>query len=238
VDVKPLADINYSVLHNRKEVFETFSLKCQRPLRNVGIRVSLNVGPDAAAHERTLNISPPVKDLIRDIHLPLTSGLARTIQESILTSMFVEVTWDPHVLYRNSMPVRLTPVDQWRDNETDGRWLPSFVFLRDPAVSQIVDTAQRYVRVLCDDPAAGFDGYQSFDSNGIDPGSEIDLQVQAIWSAIVHELRLGYINPPPAYSNELDSQRLRTPSVIAKYHAGTCIDLALFFAGCLELIDR
>ena len=237
VDVKPFADINYSVLHNRRRLFETFSLKCQRPLRHVGVKVSLNVGADAAIYERTLNLRPPVEDLKTFIHLPLTSALTRTIQESILSSVLIEVTWGAHVLFRDTLPVRLTPVDQWRDNETDGRWLPSFVFPRDPTVSQIVDAAQRYVRVLRDDPTAGFDGYQSYDSAGPDPAEEIDLQVQAIWSAIVHELRLGYINPPPAYSNELDSQRLRTPSAIARYHSGTCIDLALFFAACLELID-
>jgi len=237
VDVKPFSDINYSVLHNRRRLFEVFSIKCERPMRNVGIRVSLNVGTEAAAYERMMELKPPLEDLKTFIHLPLTSALARTIQESILSSIFVDVTWGDHVLFRNTLPVRLVPVDQWRDNDTDGRWLPSFVFPRDPTVGRTVETAQRYVQVLRDDPTAGFDGYQSFDPKSSDPTEEIDLQVQAIWSAIVHEQRLGYINAPPAYSNELDSQRLRTPSTVARFRSGTCIDLALFFAACLELID-
>jgi hypothetical protein len=237
VDVKPFSDINYSVLHNRRRLFEAFSVKCARPMRNVGIKVSLNVGTEAAVYERMMPIRPPLEDLKTFIHLPLTSALARTIQESILSSIYVDVTWGDHVLFRNTLPVRLVPVDQWRDNETDGRWLPSFVFPRDPTVARTVETAQRYVQVLRDDPTAGFDGYQSFDPKSSDPTEEIDLQVQAIWSAIVHEQRLGYINPPPTYSNELDSQRLRTPSAVARFRSGTCIDLALFFAACLELID-
>lgn len=237
VDVKPFSDINYSVLHNRRRLFEVFSVKCERPMRNVSIKVSLNVGTEAAIYERMMPIRPPLEDLKTFIHLPLTSALARTIQESILSSIYVDVTWGDHVLFRDTLPVRLVPVDQWRDNENDGRWLPSFVFPRDPTVARTVETAQRYVQVLRDDPTAGFDGYQSFDPKSSDPTEEIDLQVQAIWSAIVHEQRLGYINPPPAYSNELDSQRLRTPSAVARYRSGTCIDLALFFAACLELID-
>jgi hypothetical protein len=237
VDVRPFSDINYSVLHNRRRLFEAFSVKCERPMRNVSIKVSLNVGTEAAIYERMMPIRPPLEDLKTFIHLPLTSALARTIQESILSSIYVDVTWGDHVLFRDTLPVRLVPVDQWRDNESDGRWLPSFVFPRDPTVARTVETAQRYVQVLRDDPTAGFDGYQSFDPKSSDPTEEIDLQVQAIWSAIVHEQRLGYINPPPAYSNELDSQRLRTPSAVARYRSGTCIDLALFFAACLELID-
>ena len=133
--------------------------------------------------------------------------------------------------------MRLLPVDQWRDNDKDGQWLPSFVLPRDPAVTALIEKAQRYVRVLRDDPSAGFDGYQSLDPRAADPAAEVDRQVQAIWSTIVHELDLGYINPPPSYNTAMDSQRLRTPSMIVKDRSGTCIDLALLLAACCELVD-
>jgi hypothetical protein len=158
------------------------------------------------------------------------------VSESINSSLLVEVAWGK-VLYRNSHLVRLLPVDQWRDNDRDGQWLPSFVLPRDPAVANIIDRAQRYVRVLRDDPASGFDGYQSVDLEAAEPFADVDKQVQAVWSTIVHELDLGYVNPPPAYNGEMDSQRLRTPSMIVKDRMGTCIDLALLFAACCELID-
>jgi hypothetical protein len=93
------------------------------------------------------------------------------------------------------------------------------------------------VRVLRDDPSAGFDGYQSLDPRAAEPAAEVDRQVQAIWATIVHELDLGYINPPPSYSTAMDSQRLRTPSMIVRDRSGTCIDLALLLAACCELVD-
>ena len=58
---------------------------------------------------------------------------------------------------------------------------------------------------------------------------------QAIWTALVNEFRLQYINPPPAYSDR--TQRLRTPGDILGSNSGTCIDLALLLASCLEYID-
>lgn len=240
VDVEVVQDLNYSLLHNQRSLFKRFVLTCPNPhsrtIRNVRVKVSLYAGTEAAAFDRALDLRPPSIDL-QDIHVPLTSAITRSVHESVRTSLFVEVIWGEHVLYRNTIPVRLIPVDQWRDSDDDRKWLPSFVFPRDPAVVRLVDTAQRYVRVLRDDPAAGFDGYQSFDGSRPDDTAGIDLQVQALWSTIVHELRLGYINPPPGYSNELDSQRLRTPSMVVTSNSGTCIDLALFFAACLELID-
>jgi hypothetical protein len=36
---------------------------------------------------------------------------------------------------------------------------------------------------------------------------------------------------------DISDQRLRTPSMIVRDHSGTCVDLALFFAACLELVD-
>jgi hypothetical protein len=240
LEMEPVSDINYSMLHNKRSLFKRFQLKCTKQtsqvLRDVRVRVSLSVGNETAVFDRTLDVRPPVEN-IPDIFVPLTSVITRSVHESVQTSLFVEVTWGDHVVHRDTTSVRLIPVDQWRDSDEDRKWLPSFVFPRDSAVTHLIDVAQRYVRVLRDDPAAGFDGYQSFDPKRPDSVSEVDLQVQAIWSAIVHELRLGYINPPPGYSSELDSQRLRTPSMIAESHSGTCIDLALFFASCLELVD-
>jgi hypothetical protein len=239
LNVKPVDDFNYSLLHNGRALFEHFSLNRGKPgsLRGVHVKVSLSVGSESATFERLLDVDIPTLDLKREIHVPLTSSLTRSVHESVRTSVYVEVAWGAHVLMRNTFKVRLVPVDQWRDTAADRLWLPSFVFPRDAAITRLVSVAQRYVRVLRDDPAAGFDGYQSFDPSDPGTAAEIDLQVRAIWSAIVHELRLGYINPPPGYSRELDSQRLRTPSMVARDQSGTCIDLALFLAACLELVD-
>ena len=239
VNVKPITDFNYSLIHNGQPLFEHFSLTVKRPktLSDVEIRVSLSVGGETASFERVMDITTKTKDLKEDIHVPLTSALTRSVHESVRTSLFVDIRWGGHILFRDSFRLRLVPVDQWRDTPSDRIWLPSFIFPRDPAVTKLITTAQRYVQVLRDDPSAGFDGYQSFDPNTPSSAGEIDLQVQAIWSAMIHELDLAYINPPPGYSRDLDSQRLRSPSMVTRERNGTCIDLALFFAACCELVD-
>jgi hypothetical protein len=239
VNIRVDEDLNYSMLHNQRPLFRYFVLSSPEPqtICNVRAKVSLYSGTELAVYDRVLDVRHPFVDLKRDVHVPLTSLLTRSVHESVRTSLLIEVTWGEHVLYRDTARIRLTPVDQWRDTDEDRKWLPSFVFPRDPATMRLVDAAQRYVRVLRDDPNAGFDGYQSSNVEQPKTLEQVDLQVQAIWSAIVYDLRLGYINPPPAYSRDLDSQRLRTPSMVARDHSGTCIDLALFFAACLELVD-
>jgi hypothetical protein len=241
VAIKPFNEINYSILHNKRKLFEKFTLtptsRAHPRIRGVTVKVSLDVGEGSPNFTKTLDVEYPSTDLSAEIHLSLTAPLIRAVHEGINASLLVEVVWGDHSLYCESSRVRLMPVDQWRDSDSDRRWLPSFVFPRDHFVSELLEKAQCYVRVLRDDPAAGFDGYQSVDVTAPVPTAGVDLQVQAIWSAIVHDMGLAYINPPPGYSSSLDSQRLRTPSMVRDHRSGTCIDLALLFAACLELIN-
>jgi hypothetical protein len=244
VEIIPEAELNYSLLHNDGDLFKKFQISRQDetkkgPIRGLTIKVELYCGTQGLPFitTRELGEKPIVTDLNPLIHATLTSSLIRSSHEAVNTSLFVEVTWKNHLLWRNTERVRLLPADQWRDSDKDRQWLPSFVFPRDRAITKLVEEAQRYVRVLRDDPAAGFDGYQSLDEEREDPSEEVDLQAQAIWSTLLHDWRLGYINPPPTYGRSDDWQRVRPPSAILRDRAGTCIDLALLFASALELVD-
>jgi hypothetical protein len=128
--------------------------------------------------------------------------------------------------------VKLLAIDEWVDTPELDAYLPSFVFPRDKAVAKVIDSAQRYLMALNDDSTAGFDGYQGVDRQSKDPFATVDLQARAIWSALSYDLPLSYINPPPSFT--ASSQRLRTPSDVIDGKRGTCIDLALLLAACLE----
>jgi hypothetical protein len=239
VEIEPFSELNYAVLHNAQPLFKKFVLDCDRPGDDVRVDVDVAVymGAETARYRRQVTMSDPRVALTREIHVPLTADLTRKVREAISSSLSIEIKHGDRLLYSNTHRLRLLPVDQWRDNLRDGRWLPSFVQPRDPAIARALEQAQRYVRVLRDDPSAGFEGYQMADENDEESLRAVDRQVEAVWATLLHDWRLGYINPPPTYSGTLDSQRLRMPSTILEHRAGTCIDLALLFAACLELID-
>ena len=240
-EIEPYPELNYAVLHNAQPLFKRFVLACDLPdeAEPIDVDVAVHMGAEVARFQRRVRLQYPRERLTDKIHVPLTAEVARSVHEAINTSLSVRVCQGEALLYHDSHRLRLLPVDQWRDNRRDGRWLPSFVLPRDPAVVRAVAQAQRYNRVLRDDPSAGFEGYQCVPDNAIDEEAlrGVDRQVEALWATLLHDWRLGYINPPPSYSGELDSQRLRVPSMVLADRAGTCIDLALLFAACLELID-
>jgi hypothetical protein len=236
---QPESELNYAVLHNSGVLFRQFVVERGNACETdwIDVDVELHLGAEPARFSRRFRADRSRFDLTSEVHLPLTASLMRSLQEAINSTLVIQLAHNGGPLERESHRLRLLPVDQWRDNDRDGQWLPSFVLPRDPAVGRAVEQAQRYVRVLRDDPAAGFEGYQAAPTTEEEQLREVDLQVQAIWATLVHEWQLGYINPPPSYSGNLDSQRLRTPSTVLGGRSGTCIDLALLFAACLELVD-
>ncbi len=243
-DVEVIPQLNYSILHNNGPIFKSFRVRKKDlgvgRVDGLMVNVELHVGTDTYPFRTQTWIEEtlPHVDLPDGIRVSLASALGRAIRESIHTSLFVEVKWQKTVLYRRTHRVTLLPVDEWRYDASNYRWLPSFVLPRDPAVLRIVDSSQRYLMALRDDATAGFDGYQSVITNAPPEPKEcqlVDLQVRALWSALLYESPMSYINPPPTFTDS--SQRLRTPSDCIDGKRGTCIDLALLLAACLEYVE-
>lgn len=247
VDPKIVSEINYSLLHNEQPIFRSFLITRVKdgPPLQVDVTVELNVGMDSYPFRATEILNHEPLRLTDKVRIPLTSSLARSLRERVQSTLYVRVEVSKEVIYQQTTRVTLLPVDEWSDDDqrpserdsADKRsvWLPSFVLPRDPSVARTIDFAQRYLMALQDDPGAGFDGYQQVDANDPATLSAVDQQVRAIWCALSYEWDLSYINPPPSYS--LRTQRLRTPSDVLGGKRGTCIDLALLLAACLEYID-
>jgi hypothetical protein len=247
VDVEPIRQLNYAILHNDGPLFRRFLLRKKSAklgrVDGIQVDVELYVGTDSYPFrlQETLEETASLLPLTDRIRVSLAAQLSRAIRESIHTSLFTQVTWRDVVLHRSTERVTLLPVDEWRLDRESSRWLPSFVLPRDPAVLRVIDAAQRYLMALRDDATAGFDGYQCVAPPAAggkvrpEDCASVDLQVRALWSALLYETPLSYINPPPSFTEA--SQRLRTPSDCIDGRRGTCIDIALLMAACLEYVD-
>jgi len=237
VVIKLKDTVNYSLLHNDQSLFEEFSLRKLRDglVRGISIELTLYMGAAQTFPYRSyIDMSDSYLPLADKIRFPLTSYLLRSLRESVKSVLYIDITWNNKIVRRDTLPVKLLAIDEWVDTPELDAYLPSFVLSRDNAVARVIDNAQRYVRLFNEDSTAGFDGYQGVDHKAKDPYLTVDLQVKAIWSALSFDMALGYINPPPTFTDS--SQRLRTPSDVINGKRGTCIDLALLLSACLEYI--
>lgn len=236
--------INYSLLHNGQSPLAGLVIERTRvegAVHDIEVGVELDAGDRHTCHYRARFDLPADRQalvLTDEVVLPLTSTLIRTQSERIQSSLRLTVRCEGETVTEQTFRVGLAPVDEWQDGEhAEWRWLPSFVLPRDPAVARIVDSAHAILCALSDDPAAGFDGYQGVDEAGADDEARygcVDRQVRALWYAVLDRHALAYINPPPSYG--VSTQRLRTPSQLLAERRGTCIDLALLLAACLEYV--
>ncbi|MBX7206925.1 MAG: hypothetical protein K1X78_01330 [Verrucomicrobiaceae bacterium] len=242
--------LNYSILHNQHyklrdetgidpatslplRLFSKFNVKRMIPLADgaklvADVEVTLHAGTEDCAWRQLVELNSPSEEIAPLIRVPLTSALVRSLRESMRTTVTSRVSILGSPWHIQTHAVTLLAIDEWRDDGVCHVWLPSFVLPRDPAVGELVSLARRSLCIAADDFNAGFDGYQRGERRWV------DMQVQALWATIIDQWDLAYINPPPSFSDR--SQRLRFPSTIRKDRAGTCIDLALLLAACLEYI--
>ena len=238
VEIEVPNEIHYSLLHNQRPLLGKLTLTrlVKDPIEDITVTVELNLGAENYPFRCTvLELKEPQLAMASMVQIPLTASLPRALRERVHSTVYVKVSCGGRVASESTSRVTLIPVDEWVDDTDNNPWLPSFVLPRDPAILKIITSSRRYLVGIQDDPAAGFDGYQSIDDSLDDPSEGVDAQVRAIWTALVNEYRIQYINPPPSYSDQ--SQRLRTPSDILSSGTATCIDLSLLLASCLEYID-
>jgi hypothetical protein len=231
VVVYPAEALNYSLLHNDRSPFDLFVIRKHHLLGRVdgiSIEVTLHSGQEAMTYKTVGSMNYTFWLVHDEVRFALTSALARTVRESMYTTMFVRVRQNKVCLYEATHRVKLLPIDHWQDDDSNRQWLPSFVLSRDPSIGSIIDGAQKYLGLLTDDHSAGFDGYLS-------KPEDVDDRVRGIWWALSHDMPISYNAPPPTFVNS--AQRLRSPSEILSGHRATCIDLALLLASCLEHVD-
>jgi len=245
LDVTALRDLNYSMLHNpmsgRGQLFSKYRVvnHSTEDLR-VLVEAELHAGADNFPYRQVFEVGKhSFRDITENISVPLTSELAREVRESVRTSLYTRVSLirveGEQKLFEHTYPITLLPVNEWQDDEENMIWLPSFVMPRDPSVSRVVELGRKYLQAITDDPGAAFDGYQRVGQDQAQSREIVNQQVRAIWCALQYDFDIGYTNPPPSYTHR--SQRLRTPSQVIGGKLGTCIDLALMVAACLEYVD-
>ena len=125
--------LNYSMLHNNRPLFEIFRLKRQGrgAVQGVQVHVTLHAGTEEANYEASFDLteSVPIVDVNNSVRVSLTSELSRSLQESVMTSLYVSVTSGLRVRLQRTYRVALLPTDEWQDDDLNRIWLPSF----DPA---------------------------------------------------------------------------------------------------------
>jgi very-short-patch-repair endonuclease len=160
---------------------------------------------------------------IRSLDLKLDPAFLAGINASRRGELRILVEAASAVLAEQAVEINLLPPSHWGGVNSAPELLAAFVRPTDPSVDVILRQASDKLAAAGRDDA--MDGYRK----GTKARSwEI---ADAIWAALVSH-SIAYVLPPKSF--ERSGQIVRGPSDILSRKVGTCLDLTLLYASCLE----
>ncbi len=149
----------------------------------------------------------------------------RQLTESVDTTFSLTIASGDHTLSRTTHPIRLMAIDEWPGINVMPELLATFVTPNAPEASQVRINAAKQLERLTG--SSSLDEYQTQDPN------RVRAQVASIYEALRGE-SLVYCAPPASF--EKNGQRIRLIGQLLSQKLGTCADLSLGFATCLESV--
>lgn len=160
---------------------------------------------------------------IRGLDLKLDPSFLAGINASRRAELRIRVEAAGETLVESAVELNLLPPSHWGGVNAAPELLAAFVRPTDPSVDVILREASGKLAAAGRDDA--MDGYRKKTKAR---AWEI---ADAVWAALVSH-SIAYVLPPKSF--ERSGQQVRGPSEILSRQVGTCLDLTLLYAACLE----
>ena len=162
---------------------------------------------------------------VSDPALMIDGKMLAGLTEEIVTAVTVELLKDGESICGCREEMRVLAYDQWQGGGSYQSFLASFVLPNHPVISGLLhDTAER-LAIWGLSPS--LDGYQKQDPHRV-------RQLAAAAYAAIQKKNIVYAEPPASFTAA--GQRIRTPETVMEQRLGTCMDLTLLYAACLEAL--
>ena len=219
--------ISYAMQQNYIPAVRSITLanNTEEPIKNVTVRI--NSEPEFIKPFETeiscLASGEPVE--ISPVRLILSSEFLFSLTEKMSASIHFTVVSEEKELCDIIKNIDLLPFDQWLGYSVIPELTAAFVLPNHPKIDEISAKAGMYLKEWTGNPS--FVGYQSRNPN------IVKRQIASVYAALQAE-NIAYRNPPASF--EQVGQRIRMPYTVLEQKGGTCLDLAILFASCLESV--
>ena len=221
------ASINFAMQQNYVPVIRSLVVNnnSEEALENIGLKITFE--PEFAK-EFTYHIgSIPAKSSaeISPVRISTNTDLLFSLTEKMVGNITIEVLQNGENIFTYQNTIELLACDQWSGLNIMPEMIAAFVTPNHPALSPVIHDASTFLKKWKGDPS--FTGYQTNNPNNV------KLQMAAIFAALVQQ-KIVYNDPPASY--EIIGQRIRLPHKVLEQKMGTCLDLAVLYAACLEAV--
>ena len=218
--------VNFAMLQNHVPIVRKIVLTNNTDLdiRNIHVKI---VVPDLSNEiERIVDLIPVNSTLeISNINLLISSKYLSELTERFSTIINIRISNDECEINSEDYPIDILAFDQWGGLSVLPEMLSAFITPNHLEITKIIHLASKILEKWTGSPS--FNEYQSRNPD------RVKKQMAAIFEAI-SDLGIVYCTPPASF--EENGQRIRMCDTIISQKIGTCIDLSLLYASCLEAI--
>lgn len=231
-----LPKLNFALLHGGFPLIQSLEISntSREPAHDVLVRAW--VAPDyGEPWQKSLPAIPPgASHTERAIVVPLTKARLQEVREAEQATLRVDVFTEGTLQYSDTFPIEVLAYNEWYYHPAIPETVACFVQPNSPAVEHIVSLVRNRLQRSGRD--TDLSGYQSGESR------KIAASLEALYGVLQQDLKLTYINPPPSFEKPerlpdggyTISQKVFFPEQILEHRRGTCLDLALLAASCVE----
>ncbi len=217
--------INYAMIHNHVLSCSFCELSNSDTADWEHVKVAID-GELIKHSESNLDLIPQGKHVqISNLEISPENTKLTELTEGIDTHFTLTVTISDERVYQQEFPIKLMAYDQWAGISIMPALLAAFVTPNHPLLSRISIKASQFLEKWTGN--SSLDEYQTQDPN------RVRAQVAAVYEALRSE-SLVYSTIPASF--EVIGQRIRLVDNVLTSKLGTCIDLTLLYASCLEAI--
>lgn len=220
-----IQSINFAMQQNFVPVIRDLVISNETEEVLTGLELRIRFEPDFAGEYRYFvrEIQPGKSVEISPVRLQMKTDYFFSLTERVAGTILAEVLQGEESLCSLTREIGLLAVDQWSGLLIMPEMIAAFVMPNHPRIAEVLLDASEFLKKWTGSPS--FTGYQTNNPN------QVKLQMAAVYAAL-QTRNIIYNNPPASY--EALGQRVRLPHAVLELRQGTCLDLTLLYAACLE----
>lgn len=217
--------INYALQQNRIPIIQEIVIQNNTPQSLQDTVLKIWSEPEiTAAFEQNIDLVPATAAFsIKSIPLRANGEFLAGLTERISGIVHITLTHSTGELAHTTYEVMALAFDEWQGTIFFPELLAAFVTPNHPEIIKINAHAAELLGKWTGDPS--LDAYQTQNPN------RVLMQAAAIYGALQAQ-NIVYSVPPASF--EAVGQRVRLCDAVIQQKMGTCLDLTLFYAACLE----
>lgn len=219
--------VSFAMQQNHVPVVRELVIENTSDIEVKNLTVTIASDPDIADKWTTNidTIAPRGTHTLSGINLRLSASRLFELTERIDGALTVAAFDESGSIAEEKRDLSFLSYDEWSGANTFPEFLAAFITPNHPYITEIIKKAGALLAEWTDSPS--FTGYQSKNPNNV------KKQMAAIYGALQQE-NISYCMPPASF--EENGQKVRLSGTIKEQKLGTCLDLALLYAGCLEAV--